>query len=779
MTDPVRFSNAMTCPCTDLSAKWVLIAWDGEKQCSSVGTVADAGYDGQTGHQRDSADAAREEKGIAMNERSRAGWRTNLELRHTRTPILDAGEPEEKRAEIRQYFQDTYDLDEALLEILKYDETFYLRADPLRHPLIFYFGHTASFFINKLVLAKLVDRRINAAYESMFAVGVDEMSWDDLNTAHYDWPSVADVQAYRDRVREVVDDLIQTMPLQLPITWDSPWWTVLMGIEHARIHIETSSVLIRQLPIEHVRPHPLWQPCRRTEAAPDNGLVPVPGRSITLGKAKSDALYGWDNEFGTHSEDVAEFRASRYLVSNQEFRAFVQDDGYPSRQWWTEEGWKWREYKQATHPLFWIEDDGSYRLRTVTDAIDMPWDWPVEVNYLEAKAFCNWKSKQVGESIRLPSEAEWYLLRDSTVDTDQPYWDRAPGNINLEHYASSCPVTEFAFGDFYDVIGNAWQWTETPIAAFEGFEVHPHYDDFSTPTFDGKHNLIKGGSWISTGNEATRDSRYAFRRHFFQHAGFRYIQSEQAVTIKQDVYESDPLIAQYCESHYGDDYFDVANFPKTMSRLCLDAMSDRPRRKALDLGCAVGRATFELAREFEEVIGLDFSARFIRIGSDLASRGYIRYTRTEEGELVSYHEVKLADLNLDGTQQRVLFQQADACNLKAIHTGFDLVLATNLIDRLYSPRKFLATIRERINPGGLLIIASPYSWSEEFTEKKEWLGGIRVAGEPFTTLEGLHECLDEHFTLVGEPRSIPFVIRETRNKFQHSLSEVTVWERRR
>jgi putative 4-mercaptohistidine N1-methyltranferase len=467
------------------------------------------------------------------------------------------------------------------------------------------------------------------------------------------------------------------------------------------------------------------------------------------------------------------------MVSNQEFLTFVQDDeGYTSQQWWTEEGWNWREYKQSTHPLFWIERDNSYRFRTVTDEIDMPWDWPVEVNYLEAKAFCNWMSQRKGESIRLPTEAEWYHLRDSVIDTDQPYWDRAPGNINLEHYASSCPVTEFAFGDFYDVIGNVWQWTETPIAAFEGFEVHPYYDDFSTPTFDGKHNLIKGGSWISTGNEATRDSRYAFRRHFFQHAGFRYIQSEQAVEIKQDVYESDPLIAQYCESHYGDDYFGVANFPKTMSRLCLDAMGDRPRRKALDLGCAVGRATFELAREFDEVTGLDFSARFIRIGSDLASRGYIRYTRVEEGDLVSYHEVSLSDLELDGTQQRVTFQQADACNLKTLHTGFDLVLATNLIDRLYNPRKFLATIRERINPGGLLVIASPYSWSEEFTEKKEWLGGIRVAGEPFTTREGLHECLDEYFTPIGEPTRIPFVIRETRNKFQHSLSEVTVWERR-
>lgn len=711
-------------------------------------------------------------------ERSRGGWRTDLRLRKTRTVALNAGDPEEKRAEIRQYYHDTCDIEEALFETLKYEDSFYRRADPLRHPLIFYFGHTASFYINKLLLARLIDARINANYESMFAVGVDEMSWDDLNEQHYDWPSVTDVQTYRDTVRTVVNDVIETLPLQLPLTWDSPWWVIMMGIEHARIHLETSSVLIRQLPIEHVRSHPLWQICRDSGTAPENKLIDVPAGRVELGKTTDHPWYGWDNEFGTHSEDVKAFRASQYLVSNREFLDFVKDGGYATEKWWTDEGWQWREYKQATHPLFWIAAADSYQLRTVTEEIEMPWDWPVELNYLEAKAFCNWKGARLGKTIRLPSEDEWYLLRDRVVDTDQPYWQTAPGNIDLEHYASSCPVTEFSFGEFYDVIGNVWQWTETPITGFAGFKVHPYYDDFSTPTFDGLHNLIKGGSWISTGNEATRDSRYAFRRHFFQHAGLRYVESDEPVAVHIDVYETDLSVAQYCESHFGEDYFGVANFPKAMSQLCLELTRDHPRDKALDLGCAVGRATFELAREFKEVMGLDASARFIRIGVELKNKGYIRYTRLEEGELVSYQEARLADLGLEASRERVSFQQADACNLKTLYTDYDLVLATNLIDRLYSPRKFLTMIHQRIKPGGLLVIASPYSWSEEFTEKDEWLGGFRVAGEPFTTLEGLHQCLAPQFTPVGKPRQVPFVIRETKYKFQHTLSNVTAWRRR-
>ncbi|HEX9078290.1 MAG TPA: 5-histidylcysteine sulfoxide synthase, partial [Desulfuromonadaceae bacterium] len=508
----------------------------------------------------------------------------------THTTILNEGDPERKRAEILEYFHRTYDIDERLYDTLRYDETFYLRADRLRHPLIFYFGHTATFFINKLTIARAIDRRINPGYESMFAVGVDEMSWDDLDERHYDWPTRQAVKEYRDKAREVVDGLIRTMPLQLPITWESPWWAIMMGIEHERIHLETSSVLIRQLPIDQVLQLPQWEICRDAGEPPANHLLPVSGGRVVLGKPLDHPLYGWDNEYGRHEAEVSGFRAGQYLVSNREFLDFVEAGAYRQRQWWTEEGWNWREFRQAEHPLFWISGGGVWKLRTMASIIDLPWNWPVEVNYLEAKAFCTWKAAQTGLPIRLPTEDEWNRLRDVCAIPDQPYWTKAPGNINLEHWCSSCPVDRFRFNDFYDVLGNVWQWTETPIYPFHGFRIHPWYDDFSTPTFDARHNLIKGGSWISTGNEATRDSRYAFRRHFFQHAGFRYVESAAPVEIHQDQYETDTLAAQYCAAHYGEPHFGVPNFLLACAGVCLELMANRRKGHALDLGCAVGRA---------------------------------------------------------------------------------------------------------------------------------------------------------------------------------------------
>ncbi|MFY9329308.1 MAG: 5-histidylcysteine sulfoxide synthase [Georgfuchsia sp.] len=695
-----------------------------------------------------------------------------------RTPLLEGKDVEAKRAEIRHYFHATCDRYESLFEVLTCDEAYYKKPISLRHPLIFYLGHTATFFINKFILAGLIDKRINPRFESMFAVGVDEMSWDDLNEAHYDWPTPAEVMAYRSEMREVVDRVIAETPLTLPIGWTHPFWVVLMGIEHERIHLETSSVLIRQHDIKFVKPHPAWMPCRQSGAAPQNDLVAIAAGTVNVGKPFDDPIYGWDNEYGQHEAEVPTFQASRHLVSNQEFLAFVEAGGYADDSVWEEEGLHWRQFARATQPTFWIRRGADWHLRLMCEEVPMPWDWPVETNYHEAKAFCNWKARATGLPVRLPSEDEWYRLYDSAGLSDPASDDVVAANLHLDQWASSCPVTQFRHGDLYDVAGNVWQWTETPTYPFDHFAVHPIYDDFTTPTFDGRHNLIKGGAWISCGNESVRASRYAFRRHFFQHAGFRYVVAEHAPASAAIGYESDRSLSEYSEFHYGDEYFGVPNFPRALAQVAIEAMGQRPARRALDLGCATGRASFELARHFEHVHGIDFSARFIGVGARLAEQGVLRYTLAEEGELVLYKERTLAEFGLDAVRHKVEFHQGDACNLKDIFTGYDLVIAANLIDRLYSPAKFLQSVHERINPGGLLLIASPYTWLEEYTPRSEWLGGFKRDGESFTTLDGLKQMLDTHFRLIEGPREVPLVIRETRHKFQHSLSEVTIWEKR-
>ncbi len=692
---------------------------------------------------------------------------------------LDGDDVTKKRQEIRDYFHNTRYLYELLFTMFKDDSIFYKKSELTRHPMIFYFGHTATFFINKLILGGVISERINPNYESMFAVGVDEMSWDDMNAEHYNWPEVSKVRAYRDAVRDAVDELIMTLPLKLPITQDDSMWIILMGIEHERIHIETSSVLHRQLDSADVRCIKAFQISKHCGDAPKNALVHVSGGDVRLGKNEDHHLYGWDNEYGECKIHVEPFETSKFLVSNGEFMEFVRDGGYENSAYWDDEGKKFLAIHNATHPDFWVkQSSGSFKYRTLCQEIAMPLNWPVDVNQLEAMAFCRWKSEREGTCYTLPSEAQWYRMVALCNLADSSDFNESRANINLAHYASATAVDEFGFGELYDVVGNVWQWTSTPIDSFKGFKVHPIYDDFSVPTFDGRHNLIKGGSFISSGNEIMQHSRYAFRRHFYQHVGFRYVKGKAIMDRDENIYESDALVSQYCDFQYGETYFDVANFAQKCAKLSAHYAKDINTHKALDIGCAMGRSTFELAHYFDEVTGIDFSARFIQVGVKMKEEGVVYYERAQEGALKSKVSVTLEALNLSETAERVAFFQGDACNLKPHFSGYDLIMANNLIDRLYEPKLFLDTIHERLNEGGVLVLTSPYTWSEEYTKKEFWLGGyVDEEGKEVSTLRGLKTILEVHFELI-ETHDVPFVIRETPRKFQHTISQMSVWKKR-
>lgn len=699
-----------------------------------------------------------------------------------RPMVINQGDTEAKREEIKSYFNQTYSTYEALFTSLKSDNAFFERPCSLRHPLIFYFGHTATFFTNKLILAKLLPGRIDPKIESMCAIGVDEMSWDDLDETHYDWPTADEVRHYRDQVREAVNRLIDEIDFSLPIDWQSKMWPILMGIEHERIHLETSSVLIRQLPVASVQSSDLFPVCPIFGTAPVNHLIEVPAGEIKIDLQDPSEFYGWDNEYGHHQATVTAFKAAKFLVSNQEYLAFVEDLGYEKPEYWNEEGEKWRDYTPVKHPSFWVKKDQAWYLRCMTEEIPMPWNWPVEVNQLEAHAFCQWKSQQTDKAIRLPTEDEYLQLRKVSNALEST----SSANLNLQQYASSTPVDQNKMGDFYDVIGNVWQWTETPIYPYEGFKVHPIYDDFTMPTFDNKHNLFTGGSWISSGNEINGHSRYAFRRHFFQHSGFRYIESDIQPQTEFSTYETDQSVSQYCEFHYGDNYFNVPNFAQTYAKVAIDAIqndvhyANQDNLSVLEVGCSVGRASFELATHFKEVTGLDFSARFIQVANQLKESGSVRYSIPQEGEIMNFKSQTLKNLSLQEAANHCQFFQQDATNLKPHFTGYHMVVAINLIDRLYEPQKFLKTIHERIQDHGLLLIGSPYTWLEEFTQKEHWLGGYKddKSGENVTTLEGLHAMLDAEFEMIKAPFDVPFVIRETQRKYQHTLSEFTLWKKR-
>jgi hypothetical protein len=197
----------------------------------------------------------------------------------------------------------------------------------------------------------------------------------------------------------------------------------------------------------------------------------------------------------------------------------------------------------------------------------------------------------------------------------------------------------------HDTIGNAWEWTEDHFNPLKNFEVHHVYDDFSTPCFDGKHCMIVGGSFMSTGDEASVFARFHFRPHFLQHSGFRLVTSDEdapathlfpgtfsgqaaardaakvgletTVQSKSNVYETDDLLSMYLGLHFPlsgstgilehkNSPIHGLRFPQRVAELLCSLKPVRTNNRALDVGCAVGGSSFQLAKSFDHVEAFDF-----------------------------------------------------------------------------------------------------------------------------------------------------------------------------
>lgn len=156
------------------------------------------------------------------------------------------------------------------------------------------------------------------------------MSWDDLSQAKEDWPPVRHVTEYRRKAYEAITHMILTHPALEPslnpVGWEDQAWAVFMGFEHERIHIETSSVLIRELPLAFLRKPEMWPAYHASSTLPSgtvpaegqdypaNGLVEVAGERVVLGKPLAYPSFGFDNEYGRKVVKVQPFKASQFKV---------------------------------------------------------------------------------------------------------------------------------------------------------------------------------------------------------------------------------------------------------------------------------------------------------------------------------------------------------------------------------------------------------------------------------------------------------------------------------
>ena len=345
-------------------------------------------------------------------------------------------------------------------------------------------------------------------------------------------PDVRGTLDWIDAVREEVRARLATEAAERPSAGLAH--LVQLAVFHEDMHGE--ALLMARQALDYPAP-PLWArdaagslagASTATGAAED---VAIPGGTITLGTGE-DAPWAWDNERPPHAVTIAPFRIARMAVTNAQFAAFVDDDGYRRSDLWTPAGWSWARERGLAHPCHWRRSSRGWSARAFDTWAPLRPDAPVlHVSAHEAEGYCRWAHR------RLPTEAEWEAAALGRPDGQAglsverrawPWGTAAPTRerANLDGWrggvldVSELPDGDSAFG-CRQMSGNVWEWTATPFGPYPGFVVGQPYADYSVPSF-GDMRVLRGGAWMSR----ARVARPGFRNFYSPErddvfAGFR------------------------------------------------------------------------------------------------------------------------------------------------------------------------------------------------------------------------------------------------------------------
>jgi iron(II)-dependent oxidoreductase len=185
--------------------------------------------------------------------------------------------------------------------------------------------------------------------------------------------------------------------------------------------------------------------------APEGWLL-IPGGAFAMGAAREG--FSYDNERPRHSVDATSFAIAQRPVSNASWLRFSEGGGYERREWWSREGWAWKEeYDIAHHPSV---------------AAGHPEAPVCHVSWFEADAFAR------AHDARLPTEAEWEKAVTWTQQTDSGL----AGDGQLAG------------------VGRVWEWTSSHFGGYPGFVAYP-YREYSQVFFGDDYRVLRGSSWAT------------------------------------------------------------------------------------------------------------------------------------------------------------------------------------------------------------------------------------------------------------------------------------------
>ncbi|HEY2600656.1 MAG TPA: ergothioneine biosynthesis protein EgtB [Thermoleophilaceae bacterium] len=328
--------------------------------------------------------------------------------------------------------------------------------------------------------------------------------------------------AYMAAVRERALDVLARSDLSdgaARLTAHGFVWDMIVQHEHQHNEtmLQTLSLAAPGVFVPRARPLPTPPPGLR---GPD--MVRVDGGACLVGWDPEG--FSYDNERPDHEVDVETFELDRLPVTNGDYMDFVEQGGYQRREWWSDEGWAWREAENVELPHYWTAD-GEARAFDRTAPLD-PQRPVMHVSWYEADAYARSRGK------RLPTEAEWEKAAswDETAGRQRtyPWGDEPPGprHANLDQTAfrsarvGSFPAGASPYGAL-GMVGDTWEWTASDFSAYPGFSAFP-YGEYSEIFFGSEYKVLRGGSWAtrpSVARASFRNWDYPVRRQIF--SGFR------------------------------------------------------------------------------------------------------------------------------------------------------------------------------------------------------------------------------------------------------------------
>ena len=429
------------------------------------------------------------------------------------------------RHELLERLSDARLRTDELFRIVRRD-SLYERPIPERHRIVFYIGHLEAFDWNLMRERLFGLQPFDSTLDKLFAFGIDPVGGGLPTDQPADWPSLDTVNKYVSHIREEIDSrLPETLQPSARRTDFSPSQLLNVAIEHRLMHAETLAYMLHQLPLDKKISQPRRPELLTAPATPQ--MIEIPAGAATLGLARDEGRFGWDNEFERHTVDVPAFAIDQYPVTNREFLNFINGGGYENRELWSDAAWAWTTKQNISHPVFWNRAAGGWHYRTMFNEIPLPLDWPVYVSQAEASAYSRWAGKS------LPTEAQWHRAAYATRDGERqyPWGDEAPsqkhGNFDFQSWdpapVGASAAGQSAFG-VRDLLGNGWEWTSSIFAPFPGFERFSFYPGYSADFFDGKHYVMKGGSPRTAACMLRRSFRNWFQPHYqYVYAGFRCV----------------------------------------------------------------------------------------------------------------------------------------------------------------------------------------------------------------------------------------------------------------